>query len=470
MKQSVVPPEPEDDATTEDKAAQASDANQTQTSKSKPGRRKLPAHLPRFKVYHTLDDTQTLCACGCQMQAFDELVSEQLGIIPATLYVIQHCRKKYSCRQCQHGVKTAPMPAQPIPKSNASPELLAHITVSKFLDGLPFYRQEKIWERLAIALPRATQASWTMASGVFVQPLINLLREQLFNGPVMHIDETTVQVLKEPDRPPDGKKYFWVQAGGPPDQPVLLFHYDPSRGTAVASSLIQDYRGVVLSDDWHIYERVCNRLGLTHIACNDHARRKFKDAKAAEPAVKGKKHKTSKADMALGYYRKLYAIERRIKALPADEKYRIRQAESVPVWQAFKVWLDKSLPYITPASKLGKAIHYTHKLWAKLTHYCKDGHLPISNERAENAIRPFAIARKNFLFFDTPKGATASANLYSLIMTAKANGVDPFYYLAHVFKELPRAQTLEDIEALLPWRVDGAKIKHALVCYQSPVC
>ena len=444
----------------------ASSSEPTEEEKNntkKRGRRKLPENLPRVKHFHELDTRARQCDCGCQMEAFDDVISEQLAIIPAKLYVIQHCRKKYRCKQCATGIKTAPLPPQPIPKSNASPELLAYSIVSKFLDGLPFYRQEKIWERMNVALPRATLANWAIKSGgSLLQPLINLLIEHQLKGKYLNIDETTIQVLKEPDKPPDGKKYFWVTVGGLPGKPVYRFHYNPSRGTAVATMLLDDYQGTVISDDWHIYDRACEALSLQHIACNDHARRKFKDAKVVEPKKKDKSSTPSRADMALSYYQKIYAIERRIKLMedvsPEDIQH-IRETESLPIWDSFKTWTEKTLLHTNPQSKLGKALSYTYRLWPKLTAYCHDGHLPMSNERAANAIRPFAIARKNFLFFDSPQGAKASENHYSLIMTAKMNGLDPFYYLAYVFKKIPAAVTLEDVEALLPWRVNMDQLK-----------
>jgi len=455
--------ESQDESLTKDDDQKTEQAENTNQPKKR-GRRKLPENLPRIKRYYELTGSEQQCDCGCKMEAFDEVTSEQLGIIPAKLYVIQHCRKKYRCKQCESGIKIAPLPPQPIPKSNASPELLAHSIVAKFLDGLPFYRPEKIWERMNVSLPRATLANLTIKSGDdLVRPLITLLIEYQMNGDYLNIDETTIQVLKEPDKPPDGKKYFWVTVGGSDDKPVYRFHYNPSRGTKVGKALLDDFKGTVMSDDWHIYERACEALSLNHIACNDHARRKFKEAKDVEPKNKNKKSSApSRADMALAYYKKLYAIETRIKImenLTGDDIRAIRQEESQPIWDAFKTWIEKTIPHLNPASKLGKALSYTYRLWPKLTAYCDDGRLPMSNQRAENAIRPFAIARKNFLFFDSPQGAKASENHYSLIMTAKMNGLDPFYYLAHIFKKLPAAETLEDIEALLPWNVDNEMLK-----------
>jgi len=446
---------PEDaTATSETQVSQPSEESPTTEStakKSTRGRRALPEHLRREKIYHDLSAQQQQCPCGCQMSFIDEVISEQLAIIPAELYVIQHCRKKYVCKTCTDKPPvTAPLPAQPLPKSNASPELLAHIAISKFLDGLPFYRQEKIWERLNIQLTRATQANWMIGCGNLVQPLMNLLVDYHAQGNLIHIDETTVQVLNEKDKSPQSKKYLWLAMGGPPDKQVFRYHYHPSRGSEVALDLLSGFTGTLMSDDWSVYGKVCEKLHLTHIACNDHARRKFKEAEKELPKHR-KSGSVSKPEMALHYYQKLYAVERKIKEMSADEKFKVRQQEAVPLWQTFIAWMEKHIHYVTPESTFGKALHYTYKLKDKLSHYCTDGNLPISNQLAENAIRPFAIARKNFLFYDTPEGATASANLYSLMMTAKHHGLNPYHYLTRVFKCLPQAQTLEDVEALLPW-------------------
>jgi transposase len=430
----------------------ADDASDASTQKKKPGRINFPAAWPRVKVFHELAEHEKNCSCGCELTEIDEVVSTQLSVVPAQITVIENCRKKYRCDNCKTKAPiAAPLPAQPLPKSCASPSALAYIATAKFLYGLPFYRLENMLQRDDYKLPRATQANWMIGGGNLVQPLINLLVDHQHAGKVIHIDETTVQVLNEEGREAHNKSYFWVTVGGDPDKPAYRFHYNPSRGGAVARDLLEGFKGTVISDDWSVYGGTCAALQLTHIACNDHARRKFKDAQKQQP----KKSGVTKADMALNYFSKLYAIEKRIKEMPCDEKKTIRQAESVPVWDHFIEWLEKHKNQVAPESLFGKAMHYTLKLQQKLRHYCTDGALPISNEKAENAIRPFAIARKNFLFFDSPKGATASANLYSLIMSAKYNNLDPYYYLVYVFKYLPRATSVAEIEALLPWALNN---------------
>lgn len=414
-------------------------------------RKPLPPELPRIDVIHDLPASEKICACGCQREVIGEAVSEQLDIIPAQVRVIRHIRKKYGCGQCESAPVTAPLPPQPIPKSNASAGLLSHIATAKYCDALPLHRQESILQRGGIDLSRQTLARWMIQCAHLLQPLHNLLRDYLLSGPVIHCDETVVQVLKEPDKSPSSQSYMWVQSGGPPDCAVTLFDYRPSRSGQVPLHLLSGYRGYLMSDGYEGYNAVAQQDGIEHLCCWTHVRRKFIEAQRAQPKVH--KNGVSKADMALNFMGKLYGIEQRIKTLAVEERYSLRQHESVPLLQQLRTWLDKTLDTVLPSGKLGEALQYLHKYWPKLIRYTERGDLPIDNNRAENAIRPFVIGRKNWLFSDTPQGAQASAIIYSLIETAKANGLEPYAYLRNVFTELPSAQTLEQIEALLPWRV-----------------
>lgn len=416
----------------------------------KPGRKPLPADLPRLRIEHDVPDADKLCPCGCQRTLIGEESSEQLDIIPARVQVIVNVRKKYACKACEGEIKTAALPPQPIPKSNASPGLLAHIAISKFQDALPLYRQEAILQRSGVELGRNTLASWMIKSGELIQPLINLLEDRLLCYPVMHCDETSVQVLKEPGKESTSKSYMWVRVGGPPTQPIRLFHYAASRSSRIASDLMAGYQGYLQTDDYAGYNSVAADNGITQLGCWAHARRKFIEAQKAG----GKNKKAGKADMAISFIRKLYAIEKPIAEQPPEEKYQARQQQAKPVLESLRTWLDKTLHSTLPKGLLGKALAYLDKNWDKLTVYTEDGRLNIDNNPAENAIRPFVVGRKNWLFSATVTGAKASANLYGLIETAKANSVEPYSYLRHVFKELSRAQTVEQIEKLLPWNVE----------------
>ncbi|WP_308368608.1 MULTISPECIES: IS66 family transposase [unclassified Microbulbifer] len=441
----------------------------TYTRKKASGRQPIPADLPRARREYDLSEEEKACNCGCQMQEIGEEVSEQLDIIPAKIQVIQHVRKKYACKACESGVKTAPLPAQPIPKSNASLGLLAQITVAKYQDALPLARQEKIFRRIGVDLPRNTLASWIIRCGQLAQPLLNLLEDRLREGPIIQCDETPVQVLKEPDKPPESQSYMWVRLGGPPNEQVVLYAYHPSRSGEVARTLLSDFSGYLQTDDYAGYHAVGAATAITHLGCWAHARRKFIEAqkvassKSKKTKDKSKKNQPSKADIALNYIGHLYGIERRGKDLSPEERHQLRQTESLPVLDKLQNWLDKTLLKVLPKSTLGKTLSYLRKNWEKLCVYVEDGRLSIDNNAAENAIRPFVIGRKNWLFSDTPKGAKASAGLYSLIETAKANGLEPYDYLRHVYAELPQAETVEDIEALLPWNARAAELSEKRV-------
>ncbi len=421
----------------------------------KPGRKALPSELPRVDIVHELPEDRRYCSEGHALKVIGEDIAEQLDIIPAKVQVIRHVRKKYACPCCQAEVTTAPLPPQPIPKSNASPGLLAYVATSKFVDALPLNRQSKLFARLGVELNRATLAHWMIRSGQLIQPLINLLDEALLTHPVLQMDETRIQVLKEKDRAAESHSYLWVRRGGPPAQPVVLFHYAPSRSQAVANQLLRGFSGTVQTDGYAAYASVCANHGLRHAGCWAHARRKFDEAYKA--TGKGRP-KTGKASKALGMIQKLYRIESQIKSLSADDRYRIRQQHAVPLLNEIKTWADVSLTQVVPSSLIGKALAYLTKHWDTLTAYCEDGRLAIDNNAVERAIRPFVIGRNNWLFADTVGGAKASANLYSLIETAKLNALEPYRYLWHIFTELPKAQTLADIEQLLPWAVDTTYI------------
>ena len=422
------------------------------TRKSKTGRKALPENLPRLDVLHELNEAERVCDHdGNELTVIGELVSEQLDIIPAKIQVLRHIRKKYACR-CGKCIKTAPLPNQPIPKSIASPGLLAHVTISKYQDALPLYRQEQILQRIGVDIPRATLANWMIQTGNLIQPVINLCRDQLLSYDLIHMDETTVQVLDEPDKKAQSKSYLWVQRGGPPEKPVVLFNYDPGRSQSVPLRLLEGFNGALQTDGYAGYNAVVNQNSLIHLGCWAHARRKFTEVIKAQGKSKNKK--TGKAQRGLVFIQKLYKIEKSVRDAAVEERLAIRQEKALPIIKQCRAWLDESLPAVPPTSAVGKALAYLNNEWPKLIRYLEDGRYLMDNNLAENAIRPFVIGRKNFLFSQSVKGVKASANLYSLIETAKANGLEPYAYLRFVFAELPKAETVDDIEALLPGNVD----------------
>lgn len=424
--------------------------------RKKSGRKVLPETLPRIDVIHDIPESERICPHdGATLQEMSEVISEQLDIIPAKIQVIRHIRKQYTCN-CGQCIKLAPLPAQPIPKSMASAGLLAHVTVSKYQDALPLYRQEQILQRIGVELPRATLANWMIQAGQLIQPLINLLRERLLAYDIIQMDETTVQVLEEPDKRAQSKSYLWVQRGGPPEQTVILYDYDPGRGSGVPTRLLEGFKGYLQTDGYDGYNAAVIQNNLVHVGCMAHARRKFSEAVKAQ----GKKNKkTGKAQQGLSFIQRLYRIEKQIKDLGPEARYTQRQEKSVPVLNKLHVWLENSLEQVPPTTAVGKALSYLHNEWDKLIHYLDDGRLEIDNNAAENAIRPFVIGRKNWLFSASVKGVKASANLYSLIETVKANGLEPYAYLRYLFTELPKATTIEDIERLLPGNINPDQIR-----------
>ena len=426
----------------------ATDTTAPANPRRRGGRAVLPPELPRIEVIHELPEQERHCAeDGTELAVIGEEISEQLDVIPAQVRVIRHVRLKYACKACEEGVCLAPMPPQPLPKSSASPALLATIATAKYADGLPLYRQEKRFARLGVGLTRNTLARWMLGAGALIEPLLGHLRAQLHQSPLIHMDETTVQVNTEPGRKASSPSYMWVSRGGPPKQPVVLFDYDPSRGAGVPRRLLAGFAGVLLTDGYEGYAGPVREYALTHAGCWAHARRKFLEARKLQP-----KGKTGRADQALALIARLYGVEKQARPLSDAQRLALRQAQSRPVIDTLHAWLEKSLAQVPPKGSLGKALRYLHGQWPKLIRFLDDGGIPLDNNPAENAIRPFVIGRKNWLFSHTPKGAHASAALYSLIETAKANGLEPYAYLVEVFTRLPAAKTEEDLQALLPWR------------------
>jgi len=432
-----------------------SDASEPPKTRQKPGRKPFSSTLPREQIFITLSDAEKAGA----IDTFFTKVREELDIIPAQVRVLEYMQEKAVFMmsvqgETQRQIKSAQMLKHPVPGAMGSINLMSFVLIAKYGDGLPLYRQESILARYGGELSRATLANWVIALARQLQPLIHLLREHQQAGAIIQADETRVQVLKEPGRPATSDKYMWVTLGGPPGQPSVLFDYDPSRSQAVPLRLLDGFQGYLQTDGYAGYNAVCMANNITQLGCWDHARRKFKDAQAAQPNVKkGKPHKPSKADRMLSFINTLYLIERQIKALSADEKYQHRQERSLPVLNKIKTYLEDNQHKIPKDSLTGKAMTYLRNQWEKLTVYCAHGDLNISNILAENAIRPFVIGRKAWLFSDTPKGAHASAIHYSLIETAKANGLEPYDYLNQVLRALPYADTVEKLEALLPWNI-----------------
>ena len=432
------------------------------------GRKPLPENLPRFEVIHDISEAEKQCGCGSIKSRIGEEKSEKLQVDPPRFWVEVHTRPKYACRNCEgvddegRTVSIAPVPPQIIPKSFAGSSLIAHLLIGKFCDALPFYRQEQQFKRYDVQITRSTMCYWFLYVAQSLKPLLKQLKQWVLSGPLINADETPFQVLKEPGRPPDSKSYKWVFMGGPPDRPGIYFQYSPSRGGFVASDFLGDYKGYVQTDGYKGYNFLSKNNSITHFGCLAHVRRKFKDVINAF----GKKNKTvsaenSKANYALRKIGDLYLIEREARKanLTESELCQLRQQKSVPILKELESWLEETLPKVPPQCLLGRALNYMANQWPLITEYVNNGIVPMDNNLVENAIRPFAIGRKNFLFSVTPSGAESSALFYSLIETAKANGLEPYKYLKYLFEEFPKANTREEISNLLPMNISNQELK-----------
>lgn len=439
---------------------------QTAEAKAKPRQRGFSASLLRERIELTLSDEQKAGAS----KVFFTKVKEELQFIPAQLKVLEIWQEKAVFeRDGEEVIIAANRPEHPLGKCIATPSLLGYIITSKYADGLPLYRLEQMFKRLGQEVSRTSMAHWIIRLDEVFQPLMNLLREEQNNATYLQADETRIQVLKEEGKTAQSDKWMWVTRGGPPGRPSVLFEYDPSRAGSVPVRLLDGFSGILQADGYSGYSQVCKESGLTRIGCWDHARRKFIEATQAAPSVaKGKsKPGASKADVALGYIGKLYAIEREQKERSDAERYQARQTRSMPLLAELKTWLENNVGKVMKGSLTRKAMEYTLGQWSYLVGYCERGDLHISNVLAENAIRPFAVGRKAWLFADSAQGAKASATCYSLLETAKANDLEPSAYINHVLAQIGEADTLEKLEALLPWNVPLEPIAKKVAQYNE---
>src|SRR5574344_212854 len=441
-------------------------AEPTVEAKAKPRQRGFSASLLRERIELTLSDEQKAGAS----KVFFTKVKEELQFIPAQLKVLEIWQEKAVFeRDGEEVILAANRPVHPLGKCIATPSLLGYIITSKYADGLPLYRLEQMFKRLGQEGSRTSRAHWIIRLDEVFQPLMNLLREEQNHATGLQADETRIQVLKEEGKTARSDKWMWVTRGGPPGRPSVLFEYDPSRAGSVPVRLLDGFSGILQADGYSGYSQVCKESGLTRIGCWDHARRKFIEATQAAPSVaKGKsKPGASKADVALGYIGKLYAIEREQKEHSDAERYQARQTRSVPLLAELKTWLENNVGKVMKGSLTRKAMEYTLGQWSYLVGYCERGDLHISNILAENAIRPFAVGRKAWLFADSAQGAKASATCYSLLETAKANDLEPSAYINHVLAQIGEADTLEKLEALLPWNVPLEPIAKKVAQYNE---
>jgi len=451
------PDDSDDDISGEENSDTEADTNNDIPPNAKRKSRKpLPKDLPRKHVVVDVAEDEKSCAC-CQsaLSKMGKETNEKLVYIPAELYVEVTERPKYVCRQCDaQGEKTivlmAPPPPSILPKGIATPSLIAQIIVHKYHYALPLYRQESLFRQYGIELSRKTMSQWMLYSAEQFEFLMVLLKKTLLAQDILFADETTLTVLDDERK----KSYIWLYGcggdrGGNATSPsIVLFDYqEGSRGHHCPQMYLSGYTGYLHVDGYAAYMKTEAKL----VGCWAHARRKFVEAEKSQP--EGKKGKGAKINWALNWFQKLYLIEREIKGKPQEERHAIRSSKTKPLLDKFKAWLDKSVIHVLPKSKLGVAINYCLNQWAKLERFTDDSRLNVDNNRAERSVRPFTVGRNNWLFSKSHNGARASATLYSLIETAKANDCEPYAYLEYLLREIPKLKAGDDPSHLLPWNM-----------------
>ena len=425
----------------------------TRKAKNHPKRRPLPSHLQRVETMIDVKAEDKQCACGCLRQRMGEKANEELMVEPAKLWVKRTIRPQYICKNkaCENdSIHIATLLPRLLPKTMASPSLIADIITKKYVDHLPLYRQQAMWQRLGILLTRNTLCGWLIPVAKQCKPLIKCLNKYLLGYDILHADETVVQVMKEANRRNQQKSYIWVYRGGPPNKQVIQFEYQPTRQSQHVINFLKDYQGHVMTDGYNGYRWIDNdnTLQVIHVLCMAHARRPFAEL-AKLVKTPGISHHV------LNYFANLYAIEKqaREQQLSPEERFYLRLTKAKPILDALFAYIQTQQNTVPPKSKLGKAIIYMLERREGLYTYLTDGRLEIDNNAIENQIRPFAIGRKNWLFLGSPKGAEAACIFYTLIQTAKANGIEPFAYLSAMLEQLPYCNTEADFEQLLPWNI-----------------
>ena len=426
------------------------------------------ADLPIEEVLHEIEAGACFCAkCSGALHAMGSEQRDVLEFEPARFKIVRHIRTKYACRSCEkEGERTAPvlapLGAPLLPGSMASPSVLGYVMSQKYELAVPLYRLEQYFLGRGLEISRQTLANWVLASAKWFKPFYRHLRELLVQQDILHADETTVQVLHEKDRAPETKSYMWVYCTGREGPPLVLYDYRPTREAEHPKRFLEGFKGTLHADGYQVYDGLA---GVRVAGCWAHARREFDEALKAMGLPQAAKIRTP-AYRGLEYCNALFAIERKAakeakergKELDAAERLAYRQAKSAPLLEEFHTWLLAQSTTVLPKSAQGQAIGYCLNQWDKLKTFLSDGRLEIDNNRCERAVKPFVIGRKNWLFANTSQGAEASAIIYSLVETAKANGLVPQTYLKYLLERLPdiaasniTAKDKTGFDALLPW-------------------
>ena len=408
--------------------------------KEQPKRAALPANLPRRDIRHEPD--ATTCGCGCAMKRIGEDVSEKLDYTPGVFTVERHIRGKWACANCQTLIQ-APVPAHVIDKGIPTAGLLAQVLVAKYLDHQPLYRQEGIFARAGLAIPRSTLAAWVGACGVQLQPLVDALRQTMMTRAVLHADETPVAMLV-PGKGKTHKAYIWSYGTTEFDTlKAVVYDFAEGRSGANARRFLQGWSGTLVCDDYAGYKALFDKGVIREAGCIAHARRKFHELWA--------NHQSALAKEALDLFGALYDVERLARELDGGDRQRLRELRSKRIADTLHEWLTLHRQRATDGTAMARAIDYSLGRWGALTRFLKDGALPIDNNWVENRIRPIALGRSNWLFAGSLRGGQRAAAVMSLVQSAKLNGLDPYTYLRDVLERLP-TQPNSRIEELLPHR------------------
>jgi len=429
---------------------------------------KFPPNLPRREVIIKAEDR--ICSCGKEKKLIRYEITELLNYLPEVFEVIEQKREVLACSCGCGSIATATLPKRVLPKVKITESTLAHIIVNKLDDRQPLYHQSKKFDdRLGIGLSRNNLARWFIDAAQALQPLINLMKDEIIDYDVASCDATGIQVLDEPGRESTQKSYLYCMWGGRPDQKVIFYDYNAEKHKLFLVNWFDGFFGennanksYIHVDAQNIFDELGNKPNINLVYCNAHARRKF------EPIAKGAKS-DGLAKTAMRIYRKLYKIEREIKDDKKQQKltlekfyqlrHKTRQEKSKQIMEEFKIWLDKNHPETLPKSPLGKAFYYALKHWSGLTKFLEDGRLEFDNNLTEQQIKPVVIARKNFLFCKSVAGVKAICSHMSLIRTAKEHGFDPYRYYVEILKKISNCQKLEDYEKLLPWNIELEKVR-----------
>jgi transposase len=439
----------------EDKIVSLKDSVPDKPKGKSPVRKTLPKDLPRESVLHDIADPDKICnTCDHDLHKIGEDIREELVYVPAVIKVREHVHPKYGCRHCErHGAEVSIVqqksPFSLFAKSFVTPSLLAHIMISKYQYALPLYRQSTWFNEYGIDLSRQTMSLWIIKYTPLLVVVYERLKYYLLKQGVIQADETTLKVILV-DK---STCYMWLYCTGA-DSPsinttdipnIVVYDFQTSRSGKHAQKFLSGYTGYLQVDGYQGYTSTSASL----VGCWAHTRRKFKEAEA----VLSVKQEDSKIAWALKHIQKLYRIEKQIKELSPSDKQAYREEYAKPLLDEYKQWLDNTILQVLPKSALGKAIAYSIRQWPHLVKYIDDGRLAIDNNRSERAIKPFVIGRKNWLFANTVNGANASATIYSIIETAKANNLVPFKYLQFLLEKLTTGDKEINIDDLLPWNV-----------------